>query len=79
MTVMGPPHRGQSQSGLAGGTRDVSASVCGGATGPSSWKLEAKWQKSDSVAIGQKAEVTDADEAFGEYVQQEATQEFVER
>ena len=42
-------------------------------------QLEAKWQKSDSVAIGQKAEVTDADEAFREYVQQEATQEFVER
>jgi hypothetical protein len=41
--------------------------------------LEAKRQKSDSVAIGQKAEVTDADEAFGEYVQEEAAQEFVER
>ena len=42
-------------------------------------ELEAQRQKSGAVAIGQKAEVADADEAFGEYVQQEATQELVER
>jgi hypothetical protein len=41
--------------------------------------LEAERQQSGSVAIGQKAEVADAHEAFGEYMQQEATQELVER
>jgi hypothetical protein len=41
--------------------------------------LEAERQKSGSVAVGKKAKVADAHEAFGEYVQQEATQELVER
>jgi hypothetical protein len=40
--------------------------------------LEAERQKSGTVAVGKKAEVADAHEAFGEQVQQEAAQEFVQ-
>ena len=40
---------------------------------------KAQWQKCGAPAIGEEAEVADADEAFGEHVQQEATQELIER
>jgi hypothetical protein len=40
---------------------------------------EAQRQKLSSAAVGEEAEVADADEALGEQVQQEATQELVER
>ena len=41
-------------------------------------QLKAKWQQSAASAIGQEAEVADAHEPFGEQVQQEAAQEFIE-
>lgn len=42
-------------------------------------QLKAKRQESGTLAVGQKAEVADAYETSGEQVQQEATQELVER
>ena len=42
-------------------------------------QLKAKRQESGTLAVGQKAEVTDAHESFGEQVQQEAAQELVDR
>ena len=41
--------------------------------------MEAKRQKRGASPVGQEAEVADADEAFGEQVQQEATQKLVQR
>jgi hypothetical protein len=42
--------------------------------------LPAKWQESGSPPVGEKAEVANAHEAFGEQVQQEAAaQELIER
>ncbi len=41
--------------------------------------LEAKWQQSGAAPVGEEAEVADAHKAFGEQVQQEATQELIER
>ena len=41
--------------------------------------LPAKWQESGPPPVGEKAEVANADEAFGEQVQQEAAQELIER
>ena len=38
-----------------------------------------KRQESGAAAVGEEAEVADADEAFGQRVQQEATQELIER
>ena len=42
-------------------------------------QLEAKWQGGVTFAIGQEAEVSDAHEPFGEQMQQEAAQEFIDR
>jgi hypothetical protein len=42
-------------------------------------QLKAERQERGAFAVGQKAEVADAHEAFGKYVQQEAAQELVER
>jgi len=39
----------------------------------------AKRQESGTPAVGEEAEVADADEAFGQRVQQEAAQELIER
>jgi len=41
--------------------------------------LKAEWQESGASPTGKKAEVADADEAFGQRVQQEAAQELIER
>ena len=41
--------------------------------------FEAKRQEHGAPPVGQEAEVADADEAFGEQVQQEAAQELIER
>ena len=41
--------------------------------------LSAKWQESGPPPVGEKAEMANADEAFGEQVQQEAAQELIER
>jgi hypothetical protein len=42
-------------------------------------QLETKWQVGGTFAIGQEAEVSDAHEPFGEQMQQEATQKFIDR
>ena len=42
-------------------------------------QLKAKRQESGTSPIGQEAEVANADEAFGKHMQQEATQELIER
>jgi hypothetical protein len=63
MTTMGPPHWGQSQTGRGSLTADAGCSTCGCGTAP----------------VGEEAEVTDADEALGQCVQQEAAQELIER
>ena len=41
-------------------------------------KLKAKRQEGGAAAVGEEAEVADADEAFGEQVQQESSQELIE-
>jgi hypothetical protein len=41
--------------------------------------LRAKWQESGAAPVGEEAEVTDADEALGQCVQQEAAQELIDR
>jgi hypothetical protein len=41
--------------------------------------LPAKRQQSGALAVGEEAEVADADEAFRKQVQQEATQELIQR
>ena len=41
--------------------------------------LPAEWQESGPPPVGEKAEMANADEAFGEQVQQEAAQELIER
>ncbi len=41
--------------------------------------LKAKRQKSGASAVGEEAKVANADEAFGQQVQQEAAQELIER
>jgi len=41
--------------------------------------LEAEWQESGAPPVGEEAKVANADEAFGQQVQQEATQELIER
>ena len=40
---------------------------------------EAPWQQGGTPPVGEEAEVADADEAFGEQMQQEAAQELVAR
>ena len=42
-------------------------------------KLKAKRQESGTPAVGEEAEVADANEALGEQVQQEAAEELIER
>ena len=42
-------------------------------------QVKAKGQESSTLAVGQEAEVADAHEAFREQVQQEASQELVDR
>ena len=41
--------------------------------------LPAEWQESGPPPVGEKAEMANADEAFGEQVQQEAAQELIQR
>ena len=41
--------------------------------------LPAKWQHSGPPPVGEQADVPNADEAFGEQVQEEAAQELIER
>jgi hypothetical protein len=41
--------------------------------------LPAKWQESGPPPVGEKAKMANADETFGEHVQQKAAQELVER
>src|ERR1039458_3366732 len=71
MTTMRPPHLGHSQSvpGFWFGRR---------------WRycaeeLQAKRQESGAPPVGEEAKVADADEAFGQQVQEEAAQELIER
>src|SRR5208283_4259473 len=52
---------------------------CGWQIGGSSQELEAKWQERGAPSVGQKAEMTDADEARGKHVEQEAAQELLDR
>ena len=40
---------------------------------------KAQWQKLRSAASGEETEVADADETFGQQMQQEAAQELIER
>ncbi len=42
-------------------------------------QLKTKRQKSGTLAVGQESEVTDAHETFRKQVQQEATQELIDR
>lgn len=42
-------------------------------------QLKAKREESGTPAVGEEAEMADADKAFGQHVQQEATQELIER
>ena len=42
-------------------------------------QLKAKRQQSGASPVGQETEVANAHEAFGKQVQEEATQEFIER
>ena len=42
-------------------------------------KSKAKWQESGAAAVGKEAEVADADEAFGQRMQQEAAQKLSSR
>ena len=74
---MGPPHWGRTKDRLScwqrGGLLALSAELRGAE------QLEAKRQESGAAAIGQEAEVTDAHEAFGKQVQEEAAQELIER
>ena len=41
--------------------------------------LPAEWQESGPAPVGEKAEMANADEAFGKQVQQEAAQELIQR
>jgi hypothetical protein len=41
--------------------------------------LQAKRQESGAPPVGEEAKVADADEAFGQQVQEEAAQELIER
>jgi len=41
--------------------------------------LKAKRQESGASAVGEETKVADADEAFGQQVQQEAAQELIKR
>jgi hypothetical protein len=41
--------------------------------------FEAQWQQGGTSAVGEVAEVADADEAFGEQIQEEAAQELIQR
>src|SRR5208283_1637139 len=52
---------------------------CGWQIGRSSQELEAKGQERGAPSLGQKAEMTDADEARGKHVKQKAAQEFLDR
>jgi hypothetical protein len=40
-------------------------------------QLKAKWQGGGTLAVGEKAEVANAHETFGEQMQQEAAQELI--
>jgi hypothetical protein len=76
MTTMGPPHLGHNQLGVGSWAVDIAASVlhcCGIECG------EAQGQKLSSLATGEETEVTDADEALGEQMQEEAAQKLIER
>jgi hypothetical protein len=42
-------------------------------------RCEAQRQQRSPLAVGQEAEVADADEALGEQVEQEAAQELIQR
>ena len=42
-------------------------------------QLKTKWQNGGTFAVGEEAEVADAHETFGEQMQQEAAQEFIDR
>ena len=42
-------------------------------------ELQAKRQESGAPPVGEEAKVADADEAFGQQVQEEAAQELIER
>src|SRR5208283_5062419 len=52
---------------------------CGWQIGGSSQELEAKWQERGAPSVGQKAEMTDADETRGKHAEQEAAQELLDR
>jgi len=52
---------------------------CGWQIGRSSQELEAKGQQHGAPSVGQKAEVSDAHEAWGKHVEQEAAQELLHR
>jgi len=42
-------------------------------------QLKTKWQSGGTFAVGEEAEVSNAHETFGEQMQQEAAQEFIDR
>ena len=42
-------------------------------------QLKTKWQSGGTFAVGEEAEVANAHETFGEQMQQEAAQEFIDR
>jgi hypothetical protein len=69
MTIMRPPHLGQSQIGLGCWAGEAAGSVCEGCAAPSS--LKAKRQKSGAPAVGEEAKVANADKAFGKHMQEE--------
>ena len=41
--------------------------------------VEAPWQQGGAPAVGEEAEVADADEALGEQVKEEATEKLIAR
>ena len=41
--------------------------------------MKAKWQERGALAVGEEAEVPDAHETFRKHVQEEATQELIQR
>ena len=76
MTCMVPPQCGHlgrmvDRAGCSG--------ACAGSSGELSSRLKQSGQQPGSLAVGEEAEVADADEAWWEQVQQEAAQELVDR
>ena len=76
MTFIGPSHLGQRQRSLDSLVEGASCSAGGSGCAPS--KLKAKRQACGASAVGQEAEVADANETLREQMQQEAAQELID-